>query len=77
MDPTQAATTAVLTPWQNLGIIGSVVIALGVTVVYLLRWLRAVVEGRITRLETELEAKEQAYERLVDNIRKRTKEETP
>jgi uncharacterized protein (DUF2062 family) len=68
-------TNALLTPWQTYGIIGSVVIALSVAVVFLIMWVRSLTTKTIERLERELEAKNAAYERLAENFRRRTREE--
>lgn len=70
-----AVTTALLNPWQTYGIIGSVVIALSVSVVFLIMWVRSLTTKTIERLERELEAKNSAYERLAERYRNRTKEE--
>jgi hypothetical protein len=74
MDPTQAVNAA-LAPWAQWGIVGSVVIALSLTVVFLGMWVKSLVSKTIERLETEITQKEQAYERLVDSTRKRTKDD--
>lgn len=72
----QSVTNALLHPWETYGIIGSVVIALAVVVVYLAVWLRSLVNKEVDRLTSELAKKEEAYERLVESTRKnRTKEE--
>ncbi|SKA17875.1 hypothetical protein SAMN02745126_04012 [Enhydrobacter aerosaccus] len=73
MDPTQA-TTAILTPWAQYGIVGSVVVALGFTTVFLGMWIKSLVNRQLDRLERDLDEKNQAYERLVESIRKREKD---
>lgn len=72
MDP--SVTNALLHPWETYGIIGSVVVALAVAVVFCALWIRSLVNKEIERLTQELAKKEEAYERLVET-RRRTKEE--
>lgn len=73
MDP--AVTSALLNPWAQWGIVGTVVVALATSVVFLISWVRQLVTKNTDRLERALEDKNQAYERLVESIRKRTKED--
>jgi hypothetical protein len=73
MDPTQTS-HAILSPWQEYGVVGSVVVALGFSVAFLILWIRSLVSKEIERLQAEIVQKEQAYDRLVEATRRREKD---